>query len=243
MKRFYISLILLALLSFTAKSQSLTLKTTDGAKIDNGDTITLTDANANADFSISFEITNSSSSAIEIKAKKTEISLISGSDNYFCSWTSCYQPSTYITPDSLHLASGASFSPFIVDYASNGNSGKSTVMYTFYNRINSNDSIAIIVNYIAGFVGIESNEPIITISKAYPNPTKDAFYLDYNFSNSQSARVEIINVVGSIVKIQEIQGLNGKAIIDVSNLNNGVYFYSVIIDNKKYISKKLIIQK
>jgi hypothetical protein len=234
---------LVTFISFIATSQSLSLKTSDGAKINNGDTITLTNANATADFTLNLAITNSSSSPIEIKAKKTELSIITGSINYFCSWTSCYQPGTYVTPDSLPLAAGASFSPFIVDYESEGNAGKSTVMYTFYDRTDNNDSIAVIVNYIAGFVGIESNEKNVTLSKAYPNPTKNAFYLDYNFSNTQNARVEVINVIGSVVKVQEIQGLNGKTMIDVSNLNNGVYFYSVIVDGKKYVSKKLIIQK
>lgn len=243
MKRFYISLMLVASINFFASSQSLSLKKSDDTNINNGDTITLTDANATASFALNLKVTNTSSSTIDIKVKKTEISLIAGSSNTFCDWNSCFPPSTYVSPNALSLGSNVTNSAFMGDYHSHGNAGTSTIMYTFFNDANTNDSIAVVVNFIAGFVGIESNEQNITISNAYPNPTKNIFYLDYDFSNSHSARVEIINVIGSIVKVQEIQGLNGKAIIDVSNLNNGVYFYSVIVDNKKYISKKLIIQK
>jgi hypothetical protein len=215
-----------------------------GGTFNNGDTITLSSTDANATFALNIWITNNSSDVIGIKAKKTELSIISGSDNYFCSWTSCYQPDTYVTPDSLPLPGGETNKAFTADYESNGNVGKSTVMYTFYNSQKANDSIAVIVNYIAGSaVGIESNEPVITLSNAYPNPVKDAFYLDYNFSKVNTARVELINVIGSIVKVQELHDMNGKARIDISDLNNGVYFYSLIIDGNKYISKKLIVQK
>ncbi len=243
MKQFFISLILIVFVSFLATSQSLSLKTSTGMKINNGDTITLTDTDADADFSINFWITNISSSTIEIKAKKTELGLVAGSDNYFCSWTSCYLSSTYVTPDSLPLAAGVVNKAFIVDYGSNGNSGKSTVMYTIFDMSNTSDSIAVVVNYIAGFVGIESTTDNVTISNAYPNPTKDRFFLDYNFADSRNAKVEIMNVVGNIVSEQYINPQSSHASINVENLSSGIYFYNVIVDGNKIASKKLIIQR
>jgi len=243
MKKTITLISIFTLVSIMAMSQSLGLSYAGGT-LNNGDTITLFSTNNNASFAINLTVTNNSSSSIDIKVKKTELSIVSGSDNTFCDWYSCFPPSTYVSPNALTLNANETNSSFMGDYNSNDNAGKSTILYTFFNIADTNDSAAVVINFITGSaVGIENNTPIITVSKAYPNPTKDAFYLNYDFSNSKSARVEVINVIGSVVKVQEIQGLSGKTMIDVSNLNNGVYFYSVIVDGKKYVSKKLIIQK
>jgi len=235
-------MIFLMFVSSFAIAQSLSLSYS-GSSINNGDTILVTSADANVNLEAHISVTNISSSNVNLKAKKTELSLITGSTNSFCDWNSCFPPNVYVSTTALDLAASVTNSAFLGEYSSKGNVGESTIMYTFFNTADNNDSVAIIVKYYAGFVGIDGTEAKNTISNAYPNPAKDAFYLDYDFSDANTASVEILNVVGSLVKVQEIQGLNGKARIDVSNLNNGIYFYSVIVDGKKYVSKKLIVQK
>jgi len=243
MKKTFTLLSIISFLTITAFSQNLTLSYSGGS-LNNGDTITITSTNNTVSYALNIYITNIGNAAIDIKAKKTEINTVSGSNNSFCDWTSCYDPTYYESPTALTLNPSDTNKSFTGDYKSKGNPGKSTIMYTFFNTHDDNDSAAVIVNFIAGSsVGIESNKPKIILSNAYPNPVKDAFYLDYNFSEANTARVEVINVIGSVVKVQNIQDLNGKTRIDISNLNNGVYFYRLIVDGKKYVSKKLIVQK
>ena len=58
--------------------------------------------------------------------------------------------------------------------------------------------------------------------KAYPNPANSFFTLTMNASN---AKVEIMDITGKLVETAEVT--MGEARLDVSNYNNGVYFYQV----------------
>lgn len=93
------------------------------------------------------------------------------------------------------------------------------------------------INDIAISTGIDKLSGI-NIS-VYPNPVKDLinFELDINSFN-----VSIIDVTGKIVKVAS--SINNKLTVSTSNLNNGIYFYSVydnggnIIATNKFIVAK-----
>lgn len=242
MKQILLLSALVLSMAFTAYSQSLKLSTTRG-DITNGDTIVMTSMDNDASFVLSLSFTNLTNSTVDVMVRKTELSIVPGSENYFCDWITCNQPSTFTSTSPLSLAASATNNMFTGDYLSHNNAGRSYVMYTFYNNNNPTDTVAVVAGYYTGSgVGIDPTANTTTISKAYPNPAKDYFQLDYNFDNANNASVEILNVVGSVVRSQSIQGLNGTAKIDISELNNGVYFYNVVVDGRKVASKKLVVQ-
>ncbi len=211
--------------------------------ITNGDTIVMTSVDNSVTYVLSIWFTNASSQKVNVRVRKTELSVVAGSDNYFCNWASCYQPIVFESPDSLPMMPADTFKQFTGDYGSNGNPGATYVMYTFYNDSDHTDSVSVVAKYVAGSgVGISQSQSNIYVSNAYPNPVSSILYLDYAFDNSQSASIEIYNVVGSLVSKQEIQGTAGKAKINTASLNNGVYFYNVIVDGVRITSKKFIVQ-
>ena len=242
MKRFYISTILLMFLGSFAVAQSLSLSHS-GNTINNGDTVMVSDPDANATLDIHLTIQNISSSTINIKAKKTEISLITGSINFFCDWNTCYPPNSYVSLVGLDLTAGNTNSAFIGDYLPSGNPGESIIMYTFFNTDDATDSIAVIVKFIAGVVGIDDAKPSVEISNLFPNPATNKVSVKYNLNGANNAQLEIRNVLGSLVKKVSINESNGLLNVDVSDLTNGVYFYSFIVNNEIIKSKKLIIQR
>ena len=65
----------------------------------------------------------------------------------------------------------------------------------------------------------------------YPNPNDGNFILDYHFPNSQFSTLNsqflIKDVLGRTVYTHYIYGIEGKETIDVSGLNNGIYFYQL----------------
>jgi len=238
-----LTLFILILLSIPTFSQNLGL-TYDSATINNGDTIELSNTDSNYSFSINLWVTNNSNSNIDIMVKKVELSIISGSDNYFCDWIACHSPNDFISSSPLTLASGQTNKAFLGDYNSNGNAGASYIMYTFFNNNDNNDSTSVIVKFEAGAImNINDGSSKYTLSNAYPNPTSNKFNINYDFSNANKARVEVLNIIGGIVKTQEISTQSKSASIDVSNLINGVYFYNIIVDGRKIESKKLIVQR
>lgn len=223
-------------------AQSIKLQDKSGNNINNGDTIVMVSTDSHATFAIGMDVINSSPTSLAVRAKKTELSIIPGSENYFC-WVSCYVPSIFVSPDSLIIGANSTNKIFSGDYEANGNAGASYIRYTFFNDADYNDSIALVVKYIAGSgVGIDNSDPVVTLSNLYPNPASNKVSINYNLNGANNARMEIRNILGSVVKIQEINETSGQINIDVSDLTNGVYFYSFIVNEQVIKSTKLVIQ-
>ncbi|MFI5141624.1 MAG: PKD domain-containing protein [Bacteroidia bacterium] len=71
----------------------------------------------------------------------------------------------------------------------------------------------------------------------YPNPNNGNFVIETNLSDKQT--VQILDVTGKLVLQQTI---NGKAIIDASSLDNGIYFVQ-LNTSEGLFTKKIIVQR
>lgn len=83
----------------------------------------------------------------------------------------------------------------------------------------------------------------IEFSNPYPNPANQQTDISFQLPSPNSqARVVLRNLLGSVVKEITVQGSKNQFSIITSDLNNGLYFYSVIFDNKVFSTKKLIVK-
>jgi len=94
-----------------------------------------------------------------------------------------------------------------------------------------------IVDTCAPQVGINLTKPSILKLNIYPNPNNGSFIIETNATANQT--VEIYDVNGKLILSQTI---NEKAIVDISNLNSGVYNLS-LISNIGVVNKRLVIVK
>lgn len=72
----------------------------------------------------------------------------------------------------------------------------------------------------------------------FPNPSTGIFDIDLNFSNPNSMRVIVYNVIG-----KEVMSLENSSRIDLSDFTNGIYTLSISLDNKKPFYKKVVLSK
>lgn len=73
----------------------------------------------------------------------------------------------------------------------------------------------------------------------FPNPFTQTTVLNFDYSDSQTYRLQIINLTGQVVK--EINQINsGKIEISGNQLNSGIYFYQLMNDTKEIARGKLI---
>jgi len=104
---------------------------------------------------------------------------------------------------------------------------------------------SIVIKYWASPEGIA--EDIMKdgkLSAIYPNPATNFVNLDYQLTSKVNiAQVKVFNMLGSVVKESILQKGGSKIKMDVSNLDNGVYFYSVLLNGNVYTTKKLVIRK
>jgi hypothetical protein len=87
-----------------------------------------------------------------------------------------------------------------------------------------------------------SNEKI-SISSVYPNPASAYASIDYQLlKDTDKAKIILCNVLGNVVGeytlIRDAKTLH----ISTLELNSGVYFYTLSVDGKSLVTRKLIIK-
>lgn len=87
-----------------------------------------------------------------------------------------------------------------------------------------------------------SNEKI-SISSVYPNPASAYASIDYQlFRDTDNAKIILCNVLGNVVGEYTLIRDAKRLHISTLELNSGVYFYTLSVDGKSLITRKLIIK-
>ena len=118
-------------------------------------------------------------------------------------------------------------------------------MYVFFDVNNTNDSVAVLVKYTASPENISDDLlSLVKFSGAYPNPAINVVYVDYTIPVSvNKASIVITNMLGSKVKEVKLGDLSGKARITVTDLINGIYFYSLVADDQLLLTRKFVVKR
>jgi hypothetical protein len=102
-----------------------------------------------------------------------------------------------------------------------------------------------LVNYITGHAGVTDDiKKLIELSEAYPNPA--GTYTSFNYSlpsEIRNAAVVIHNIVGSKIREIPITSLQGKLVIETSDMKEGIYIYSLVANNQTILSRKLVVNR
>ncbi len=82
-----------------------------------------------------------------------------------------------------------------------------------------------------------------TSVNAYPNPASGGVNIVYELPvDLKEAKLAVFNVLGNKVLEMPLNSVSGLEELNISGLNNGMYFYSVMINNNLYGTKKLIVK-
>lgn len=110
------------------------------------------------------------------------------------------------------------------------------------------------INYVAKWIGggfvsgcgntIGINEYNYNINfSLYPNPTSGNINLAYSLQEFKTVYFELFDIQGKKMKSVTLNPEERQFNIENLNLENGVYFYSIIGDNKNLMIKKLVVVK
>jgi hypothetical protein len=234
----------------SAQSYVVTEKET-GNVVENGATYNIFDDGSSywgvgEELFIEFEVT--ALEDVSLITEKVENNTVEYSRNYFC-FDLCYGASTFISspvdmspgnpPTLLSMHYGTEYPHEYTELL-----GQTLNMtYYIYPADNPSDRFVINVTFKYSMDGIEDYNNAEMFSNPYPMPARDVVNFDYNFASNVVGEVAIFNMMGQEVMRSEINGMQGKASINVSDLADGIYFYSLIIDGKTEKSNKLIIRR
>ena len=163
---------------------------------------------------------------------------------YFCFAEACY-PSNTDTSNSSTLNSGQQFAHSNVDpeahtgyYNAQGLNGIAKVKYCFYDVNNPTDETCVTITYETTTTAIDDFQPLTKLGDFYPNPANEI--VNFNF-NGNSATLKLIDILGNTVK-EILLSQKGIQELDLSDMNKGIYFGNLIVNDEVVSIKKLIVK-
>jgi len=229
-------------ISFAVVGQTFQILDANNSDVTNG-TIQVT-GEINDIIKAQIFVFNAGASTASFKVKKVETNVLPGTMNTFCFNGQCYPPNLYETPGAILLATGdtSQAQDFYGEYSPNEVVGTSIVTYVIFNEANPNDSVYVEVSYISTTTSIKPFvSKKIEFSNPFPNPATTYTMFNYNIPfDFNKASLEFRNLIGTVVKEVSIVEKNGKLTIELNDITEGIYFYTLVIDNKVILSRKMI---
>jgi hypothetical protein len=237
---------ILAMIVFAGYSQSLSLSNQNGPIVPNSiiiqpgtpDSVTL---------NTYIDITNTGNAPLNVLCRKTELNMIDSTRTFICWANFCYAPHIYVTPNTQSIGSGETYTGFKGIYAHDTYNffsvGESVVRWTFFDQDNLNDSVSVTVRYPTYPVSIgELYGSVSVLSAIYPNPVSFTANTEFTVPRGSQGSILIRDVVGAVVQTYLVPAGTGKIQMNVSNLSDGVYFCSLLIDGRPAHTRKLIVR-
>ncbi|MCX6243572.1 MAG: T9SS type A sorting domain-containing protein [Bacteroidetes bacterium] len=240
MKKIVLSLLFASVTVVYAYSQSLSLSDSTGP-VPNNSVYNKQGHVLDDEVACHIFVTNTTAHAISVIVKKVELGVVTGTMNTFC-WGLCYPPNIFVSPPMAVPGNFTDSINFSGHYNPLGFSGVSRIRYVFYDEANPLDSVCVNVSFGAFPVGVQEPLAKTALGNAYPNPANTAVNFSYSVNTGEAGSIIIRNVLGS--KVKEITLINpeGKISVPVSDLPEGIYFYSLNQDGKALFTRKLIIK-
>jgi hypothetical protein len=84
----------------------------------------------------------------------------------------------------------------------------------------------------------------VKLGDIYPNPSNRVAQLDYTLVNPKSkAKITVTSFIGNPIAEYELDPTRNSLVIHVADFQPGVYFYTLFVDNKNVVTKKLQVKK
>ncbi len=183
---------------------------------------------------------NLTSDSLRINVKRITENIVPGAQNLLC-WKICHGPAVnQSTP--IWVLPNDSIDNFKSHYNPFNTYGESNFTFVFFDVNNPTDSVFLRINYNTGTLSTNKIKSNLNGIKIFPNPSNLKFQIDFEPNKITSQEVRISNLLGSVVKSQKINKLESSVTISTEDLEEGVYFVSVVNNGKIENSKRLVVK-
>jgi hypothetical protein len=190
-------------------------------------------------------IQNQSNQPVEYSLKFLRGNIGSSQNIKLCIADKCFDPKRDMAKIHLILAPGEIFTDLYLEFDLGITETKGNFDLHFTNTENIRDVFVIEAIYDVFNPSIEeTNHKDISIGSVYPNPSNRIAQIDYEFKNpNTTAKITINSFIGNPVAEYLLEPAQKSLVINVADLNPGVYFYTLFVDNKNIVTKKLVVKK
>ena len=246
MKKLLLTLALMvSVFALTAQSFTVTEKET-GNVVESGASYIIYNNGMDEIYELDIEFRVTANENLRLIGKRVEEQVVDGTINYIC-FGQCLSPE-YDETEPQPLAADE-FLDFSAHYAYNNTmeevAGMEQIMkYYIYPANDPDNKFEINVIFKFSLYGVEDINNVAEFSNAYPMPASNVVNFDYSFNSGvNSAMIAVYNMMGQEVMRSDINGMSGKLSLNVSDLADGIYFYSLIVNGKTEKSSKLVVRR
>jgi hypothetical protein len=162
-----------------------------------------------------------------------------------CLGDQCFDPKKDLAKISLKLAPGEIYTDLYLEFDLGITEARGSFDLFFVNVENLRDNFVVEAKYEVKTGGKDNfTHKDIKISEIYPNPSSRIAQLDYEIVNPKSkAKISINSFIGNPIAEYELDPTRTSLVINVTDFQPGVYFYTLFVDNKNVVTKKLQVKK
>lgn len=190
-------------------------------------------------------IQNESNQLKEYSLKYLRGNIGSSQSVKICIGERCYDPKKDLSKVKITLEPNEIFTDLYLEFDLGISELKGSFDLHFVNPNNVRDIFLVEAVYeVYNPSEDETNHKDISLGSVYPNPSNRIAQIDYEFKNINAiARISINSFIGNPVAEFELDTNQKTLVINVADLHPGVYFYTLFVDNKNIVTKKLVVKK
>jgi hypothetical protein len=190
-------------------------------------------------------IQNESNQSKEYSLKYLRGNIGSSQRAKICIGDKCYDPKKDLSKVKITLNPNEIFTDLYLEFDLGISELKGSFDLHFVNSNNVRDFFLVEAVYeVFNPTEDETNHKDISLGSVYPNPSNRIAQIDYEFKNpNANAKISINSFIGNPIAEFELDPNQKTLVINVADLHPGVYFYTLFIDNKNIVTKKLVVKK
>ena len=240
-KKSILTLVLLAVIGCVS-AQSLRFEL-NGTVYSEGETVVCTnDLYGIGEYIQDMQIRNLTSGDLNVVVKKEVVDDLEGTMNFFC-WGMCFGPDVVVSP-AIELAANSVSAEGLLSFHVAFEEqvfGSVTMRYTAYDERHPDDCVTILVKFHKSGVGVSENARPMVMSQAYPNPASTVVRFNYTFDGNLTAVVH--NLLGQEVLREDLNANSGQLSLSVADLQDGIYFCTMMVDGQAQTTQKFVVRK
>jgi len=157
----------------------------------------------------------------------------------------CFDPKKDLAKISVKLAPGEIFTDLYLEFEMGIAETRGSFDLFFVNAENIRENFVVEARYeVANGSSTDFLHKDITLSEIFPNPSNRIAQLDYELVNPKAkAKITINSFIGNPIAEYDLDPERKSLVINVTDFQPGVYFYTLFVDNKNVVTKKLQVKK
>lgn len=157
----------------------------------------------------------------------------------------CFDSKKELSKISLKLKPGEIYTDLYLEFEMGIAETRGSFDLFFVNVENIRENFVVEARYeVASGSETDFTHKDIKLSEVYPNPSNRIAQLDYELVNPKAkAKITINSFIGNPIAEYELDPERNSLVISVTDFQPGVYFYTLFVDNKNVVTKKLQVKK